>query len=479
MSNPSSKPSNRYAASAEQPVLAGLSHTAREAARRIYPSIAPLEALAKSLGQEGPSTVGDAPGEQNLPFDFLAAMKFKVHNVHHSACIRAKTRALVGLGHVVEGEEDPMASPAPPIDPATGQPKPQPRKRKKISKVARVLDPLCRHSWQMTLNQLGEDYEQVGNAYLEVVREGRKIVGLHWLPAIDVRIVLEDNYGADIHYLVRGRPNGDVRLAAFGDLDDFLRRQKISGDGRRNAEVIHLPAPSSMHRWYGWPSWLASAALVELTQALHQHQFDFHVNRGVPEFILFLLKARADKKTWDRMTTTFDSFVGVGNQHKASIFNLPDPNMEVKVEKLAMEGIANGTFFRDMSETLSTLIVSAHSMPPSLAGILIPGKMGAANEMSNALVSFQTLEIGPEQEHFETLLGSTLGDAERAGLGLTREDFELRTIIEEMAKAMKLLKPADTLGRMRQELPEAASEGRDLSAGVKKGLELLGLTHAG
>lgn len=438
---------------------------------RIFKAVQEGAALA-------PSTVGEEAGEKDHPFDFLAAARFKVHNVHHSACIRAKTKALVGLGHVLAEDLEP--GPDPEFTPE-GVPKSKPKRTvKKPSAVSEKLDPLCRFSWRHTLEQLAEDYWQVGNAFLEVVRDDSgKITGLHWQPAVDVRVVVEDNFGTNIHYMVRGRVGGDVRMAAYGDREDFLSRKFIAVGvlpvpedqvrSRKVSEMIHIAAPTTLDRWYGVPQWLASSALVELVQALHQHQFDFHVNRGVPEFLMLLLGAKADKKTWKAITETFDGYVGLGNQHKASVFNIPDPNIKVQMEKLAMEGIQNGTFFRDMSETLSTTIVSAHGVPPSLAGILIPGKMGATNEQSNAIMVFQTLEIGPEQDHFESMLGSRLGDAAKnGGLGLKREDFELRTIIEEMAEAMEKLKPVDTMARMKPQLPQAAAEGRDLKAGVKK-----------
>ena len=433
--------------------------------------------IFKATPMTGPSTVGEESGEKDPPFDFLAAARFKVHNVHHSACIRAKTKALVGLGHVLAEDLEPGPDPEFTDE---GVPKSKPKRIvKNPSKVADLLDPLCRHSWQHTLDQLAEDYWQVGNAFLEVVRDGGRITGLHWQPAIDVRVVVEDNFAANIHFLVRGRIGGDVRMAAFGDLDRFMARKPMAigtipipepADPRRRvSEMIHIAEPTTLDRWYGVPQWLASSALVELVQALHQHQFDFHIKRGVPEFLMLLLGAKADKKTWKAITEAFDGYVGLGNQHKASAFNIPDPNIKVELHKLAMEGIQNGTFFRDMSETLSTTIVSAHGVPPSLAGILIPGKMGATNESSNALMIFQTLEIGPEQEHFQSMLGSRLGDATRnGGLGLVRADFELRTIIEEMAEAMEKLKPMDTMARMKPQLPQAAAEGRDLERGVKK-----------
>lgn len=441
---------------------------ARAETRELYPSMEILGTLLKSMGRESPSAVGQEPGEQQKPFDFSAAVKFKAHNVHHSTCIRAKTRALVGLGHVLESDFEPE-------DPTefddNGMAKPKAKKKKRQpSKAALVLDPLCKFSWQHTMLQLAEDYWQTGNAFLEVVRTGGVITGLHWQPACDVYVYLENNNGTDLHFLVKGRLGGDVRMAQFGDAARFQSRGLNNASLR--SEIIHLAAPTTMDLVYGVPQWLASGPLVELSQALHQHQFDFHVNRGVPEFLMLLMGAKADKKTWSSITQTFDSWVGIGNSHKASVFNIPDPNMTADVVKLAVEGIANGTYFRDMSETLATTIVSAHGVPPSLAGILIPGKMGASNESQNAMLIFQTLEMGPEQEHFETILGSRLGGDE-AGLGLERGDFELRTLVEEMAEAMELMKPASTMGQMKQQLPEAVSEGRDLDKGVKKSTLLM------
>lgn len=439
----------------------GQSTVIRRETGRLFRAAEPLVTLAKSLyDARGRSNVMEDIGERGLPFDLTAASRFLVHNVHHSTCIATKAGALVGLGHVLPDEDD-----EPEINPDTGKAK----KRKRVpSKAATTLDPLCRYSWQMTLSQLGLDFWNVGNAYLECVRDGDlgPIVGLHWLPGCDVRVVTEDGRGVDSHFLVRGRVGGDIRMARFGDASGLRARLRFTPD-IRISEVIHIPMPTILDRWYGMPEWLCATALIELTQALMQHQFDFHQNRGVPEMLLMLTGGRVDKRTWAAITETFDQYVGLGNSHKASVFNIPDPNIVSKVEKLAMDGIANGTFFKDMNEALATAIVSAHRVPPSLAGILIPGKMGAANELSNAIMAFQATLIGPMQEHFETILGISLG-GDSAGLGLVRDDFRLRSVVDEIAEQMEKLKPADTMGRMKQELPQASAEGRNLDKGLKK-----------
>lgn len=414
----------------------------------LYPQLAGqggiglMAELCKSALENDTSNQPLSTGLKPHPFNFRSATTFQIHNIHHSICIGAKKQAIAGLGH-------------------------------KDDKVEEILDPLCNWSWQDTLSRIVEDYLQTGNGYLEVVRNdvSLTITGLHWLPAVDVRVHIEDLNG-NLHYEIGGssytssQDPAQRTMARFGDLKDFKARRKIQ-PGAKVSEVIHFAEPSTVSRYYGFPSWLAAVATIELVQAMMQHQMDFHVNRGVPEFLLFVL-GQVNPTTWTALTESFQSFVGVGNQNKSGVYNLNDPNIKIQLEKLAVEGAENGTFFKDMSETLAVNVVSAHRVPPSLGGILIPGKMGASNEATNAIMSFQALVAGPYQKSFRTTLGNTLGNKKHAkGLGLGRRDFSFRTITEEMADSMKLLQPADTMGKMKEELPEAAAEGRDLSQGVK------------
>lgn len=457
-------------------------HLMRKAVHDLWPKLNPgissLQEILKSVDEGRPSQQGDLIGELFLPFDFRAATQFKLNNVHHSTCIEARKQATVGLGHVTDADSN------------------------KQSNAAETLNPLTRTGWQSVLAMLAEDYYQVGNAYLEVRRRGDMargpITGLHYVPAANVRVVLEDSRGVNLHYKVlngssiqrsetgtSGDGSFDLVMAKFGDLADFQRR--VRGGGLRGttggqggwSEIIHFQKPSvglglSTDRWYGFPDWLAGTGYVEVTQALLQSQFDLFSNRGVPEFLMFLLGARVDEDTWDEMKMTMDGYVGFGQQYKSGMFNIADPNLEVQIEKLALDSVLNGTFFKDMMEVLSTTIVSAHRVPPPIAGIVIPGRMGASNEILNAVMSFQILNIGPEQHNLQTMLGCTLGNEDlNQGLEIPGEgrklafaDFEFRTIVESMATMMQFLRPMDTASRMREELPTAMAEGRDMDEGL-------------
>jgi capsid portal protein len=398
-----------------------------------------LRTITKQQGTEQHSNQGVFIGAAARPFDFRGASELKRHNVHHSRCIEAKKVATVGLGHENE-------------------------------KVSDTLDPLCRLSWLHTALQISEDFEQTGNGLLEVVRDDSgKIAGLHFLPVGDVRLIVEnDSY--NYHYEVHSdgtRRAAEIKFAAFGDLDDFRRRHTNTVDQKRVSEIVHFVQPTSFSKWWGQPDWLAAIASIELVQAITQHQFDFHINRGVPEFMLFIMGSKVRKGDWTLIEDSLKAQIGLKNSHKSMAVNLVDPNIKVQLERLATESGSDGEYFASMMDTLSVNIVSAHGTPPAIAGIVLPGKMGAANEASNALMSFQAQVIGHRQKNWETTLDVTLGGKDGVD-GLSKGDFKLNTIIDEMSEAMKKLQPMDTMGRMRSELPEAAAEGRDLEDGVKK-----------
>lgn len=407
---------------------------------------------------KGASKQKVAYGEKPQPFDFKAASELVLVNIHHARCIRTKRNCTVGLGH-------------------------------KKPKTAKILDKLCNGSWQTVLNKLCEDYWNLANAYLEVVRDGTApnapITGLHHLPAKDVRIVVEDRY-QNHHYLASSGEEaaGDVRLARYGDLLDLetperLRRiqslgfsltvdNQEPGDDRRVSEIIPFQQESSLSRWYGIPDWIPATPQIELEQCNLQHNFDFYLNRGVPEFILFILGHLLTPKEFKELQKQLQANTGLGNSRKSIVLNIQGSEaLKVQLEKLALEGKSDGSQFEAMSNVNAQAIVAAHGVPPLLAGILIPGKLGSSNEFPNALMSFQSTIIDQAQQDFTQTLNNTLGDTKtNGGLRLGPGAFDFKKVTESID-----LGQADTIGRMRQTVPEAKAEGRDLSAGVKKAIE--------
>lgn len=379
------------------------------------------------------SRQGVDEGLKDHPFDMEAVIRFQTSNIHHSACINTKVASSVGVGHLGSENGD--------------------------GKVDRVLNPLCDETWQEVIEDVAEDYWQVGTGYIEVVRgvDGfGRITGIHHVPSKYVYVCVDNEYNR--HYKILGGEGGsdDIVLAHFGDKKGFMER--LTGSDRKPeevSEIIPFRNPTSLSRWYGFPDWISAVPSIELVQMMLQQQFDFFLNRGVPEFMLFILGQKLPEDDWKTVLNAIRANIGQGNSHKSLALNLQNPEIKVQLEKLAMESKSEEGFAKS-KESLAMDIVSAHRVPPLLAGIQIPGKLGATNELPNALMAFQILVIGPAQRQFQQQLGASLG--REPNLGLTVKDFGFRKITDEIN-----LQNMDTISRMR----EPAAEGRDPGEGLK------------
>ncbi len=449
-----------------------------------------------------PSQQGVNLGRKPHPFNMRAMAEFQSSNPHHSRCIQTKKYATVGMGTRGPDEQPPHGTvlntqmqqsilqqnkvnlPTLPdgsanpqaIDPAvTSQ---QVRQKQVLTKAEKILNPLCTHTWNDVLLLVSEDYHQVGNAGIEVVRAAGdgKITGLHHIPAHDMFVYMEDaryNY----HYEIIGEESfGSRHFARWGDSAAFMKRnngllgswfnQTNISDVKTGmvSEVISFQNPSSRSRWYGFPEWLSCVSSIELLQCLHQYMYDFYLNRGVPEFMLWVTGAKLLESDWTKVEAGLKGNIGLGNSHKSFAMNVPNKDVVVTLEKLAIEGNSEGADFATKKDAWALDIVTAHGVPPLLAGIQIPGKLGANNELPNALMSFQVLNIGPTQHKFQQILGMTLGNKDQnGGLDLTEDDFMFRTITEEID-----IGTLDTQSRMRTPVAAAQAQGRDISQGLKQ-----------
>ncbi len=377
-----------------------------------------LKKAAKLASEEkdAPDTnSGIAVGKKAHLIEKLVARELRDFNATHAICIDAKVSSTVGLGH---------------------------RERE----IHDVLDPLCRFSWQDTLNAVAEDYFETGEGFLEVVfnAEEGEITSLNHVESAQIHVEIEtENKSSDFHYIVEGEAGGaeTIVMAKWGDLADLKRRfgesqegvdASLDGVDNRpandailpsdrasaksslaggivNSEIIHIRQATNRSRYYGYPDYMSAVPSIELVQCMTQHEFDFYFNRGVPEFILFLLGKNIGG-CWSKIETMLKANQGIGNGHKAQGVHIPgDPNeTQVQIEKLAMEDAKNSGF-SEKSGTLDMRIATAHGMPPQLANIALPGKIGGANEGPNAMLTFQMRKLGQAQKNFSGVLANCLG----------------------------------------------------------------------
>lgn len=365
---------------------------------------ATLAEIRKVAEDIEPSRQGVNTGHRRHPFDMRKVADFKTINTHHSSCLESKRDATTGLGFVNDATTD-------------------------------ALDELNPEGCLPILNTAADNYWGSGNGYLEVVRRGGIIKGLYEIPPHQVKVYVESDLTKDFHYRVLGEKTEKI-MARFGETQRLLGEggNVISTGGAtlpENAdeisEIIHFKRPSTLSRWYGVPDWLSAVPCVELVRAALQHNYDFFNNRGVPEFILVASGGQIDAEDWKHIEDMIKSHVGQGNSRKTMAINIPNASVNIDVIKLAMETVDEGSF-QKMMDSLAAMIVSAHRVPPLLAGIMVPGKLGASNELPNALATFQALTIGQAQRYFQNMLACTLGKE----MSIERDGFEFNQILDHI-----------------------------------------------
>ena len=334
----------------------------------------------------------------------------------------------------------------------------------------------------MELSRAVEDFLDAGTGYLEVVRNKQDVIsGINWIPYEDLMAAtIRDKDGKNwVFYAYRSGISGSA-TTGDGSLFGTSRKYSMFGKNNRNfvhdtfynnstditkqdvSEVIAFKCPSNKSKYYGYPGWLSAASLVTLLALSMQYKSDFYTNRGVLAYILSVM-GPMDKPTWDAIRSAVQGSIDGGNNFRNMAIQSSNPDTKIQVDKLASTDKTELQFAKDI-EVYSQNIVSAHRVPPVLANILIPGKLGASNEAVQALVSFQLLNVGPKQNIVQQTLGRTLGSEEGVPK-LKPEDFRLRKITSQFNIA-----GLDTVGRMREEAVNATEEDgsqRDVSDGLK------------
>lgn len=450
---------------------------------QLHSEVILVKAVAESVIPK-PSR-GRHRGRQPHPFDMVNACRLMFSVSTQQTCIQTKRDATVGLGFETEQDRQKRAdmkhldqtlqSAAVSGDPKAPADKPKPVAKvdppppsspdsegsepKVKSKVEEILDPLTDCGFQSLMNQVGEDYENTGNGYFEVIRDGTKPVGLFHVPSPAVFVYWEADDEGNYHYEMDDVTGKTVRFARFGDAEKLRARLPNLDPKIRITELVHFKMPTSFDPSYGIPQWTAAVTWLEMAQQALQMEYDFYQNRAVPDLVAFLLGRRLPVEEFAAFKTQLKETIGAGKRFRSLVVNFSDPELKVQIERLqetSREKLA------ELWPTIELAIVSGHRVPTTLAGIVTPGKMAAANELPNALVAFQTLYVGQHQRIFQDALGLSLGSQE-AGLGLAPTDFLLRRITDSYDMGQ-----IDTMSRMRQTATEAQMQGRKLDQGLKQ-----------
>lgn len=376
------------------------------------------------------STVGESPSGSNTqtvdgidlyehPFSLSGAASLRGFNPHHGACLDKKPKLMVGGGFASgEGIED-------------------------------VLDPICGNgSFIETLLSAEDNRNEFGNGYIEVVREDpvdvrSRIVGIHWVEAPltwKVQCPLEegtqrarphlDGYAVSspsagpIYSLAPG--GYETRHAPFGRPKEFAEAHNLTeAQIAKMSEIIEISGPKTRGHQYRIPGWLGVIPALELINAGLQHEFDYFYNRGMPYWMLLLLGQEIETDKFNAMKSELNTHVGVGNTHKGAVFNLAGDGEQLNSEmfQLGSNETQRSRFVENANE-MGHWIVTAHTLPPRLMGIVLPGKIGAVNEAVTDVWLAEVTSLNPERKMISRKLACTLGNPDlNGGLGLTQRDF--------------------------------------------------------
>ena len=392
-------------------------------------------------------------------------------NATHGACIRAKVACTVGLGLISDQEKEATEAEA-------GQ---AGIRRQDIlqfimdpdfhrSKVESQLDNLCMIDFQDLLSRGCSDFFELGDMAIEVRRDPSnpidgEVKALYYLPTDDLYAYSEGN-GKDYHFNLGFASDIETAFCRFGDKKRFMGTEAAQSLKPEDvSEVIYIPDPLGGHPLYGEPSWLAAAPAMETANAAWEEKLSDYTNRCVVDFLLFLYGSSnpIGKDDWNKIRSALSQTSQAGKKHQSVAHAFPSgADTEIFYQQITKDSKTDESFQKNYEVTKMD-IVTSHQVPPLLAGIQIPGKLGANNEFVNALMSFQALVIGKAQRVISRALSRTLGDTSKSGLNIGPDAFNFRKVTDYID-----IKTADTVGRMRESATEAQANGRDLSEGVKE-----------
>ena len=439
------------------------------------PAIREGMALAKALYTGDEESYSSQPSETTdfVPhrIDMGVASQMRRMSPHHAACLDQIRDAAIGVGYYEdikrkkeqeqEGEWD-------------GQTPHQ-------DKIADLLDPLCgSSSWESVLMQAVDDMLATGMGYLEVARDVKGAVrGIYWVPAATIHKAREHNRFTWWRQTKSGTySNGDlletdhVPFARFGTADvapkksatlaDWVKSGRQGKPNRRLNEIIAFELPTNLWEDYGAPRYLPAVPYLHLVQQMIQQQSDFFHNRGVPDFLLFLMGVSLADKEWTQLTNVIKARAGSSNVGKGAAFQVPETSDKATVElvKLASDA-ASAEVISKLHDAMALSICSAHRVPPLLASITLAGKQGAANETVQALILFERQVVRGIRRIISRTLRCSLGDVDNGVEGLADETFHFASMLDSLD-----MFSVDTMARAKQE--SVAQQGRDFSQGTLK-----------
>lgn len=324
-----------------------------------------------------------------------------------------------------------------------------------------ILDSMCEHDFDSLLHQVVSNFWGIGQGYIEAVRSDDLVSGLYWVPGTEVwRHHFRDGRREDYFFSSTSGDLNEVVYAAWRKREKVLRANEARTEDLENlTELIDFVRPTTRWEGYGSPHWLAAIPYMDVDVRALQRVSDYMFNGGMPSSMVFLGGANMSAKQVENMRAVMSG--ATGNRTGAgALFTLPQaPKDRCWLEHVRIGDSVDGSNFQEMHGTINLSVASANQVPPVLAGITTPGKMGAANEMVQAIMTLHTNVIAPVQSYLAKRLMRTLFSNTGGVRGLAGTKIRFKTWIESMDMAA-----LNTVARQREQV--AVNPDRDPDEGL-------------
>jgi hypothetical protein len=404
------------------------------------------------------------------PIALEALLTLMETNSTHSGAINAKAADAVGRGWHLETEDDtegggdgatggdtdttdePPAQPQDVKDPEVDKPvqptggvDDQARAERKLRDWLRDVCPMLK--FPQLISQAYREYDGVGWAFIEVVREGTAVTS----PISELLPVPPQTMRATKIPGVYVQQRGDQRVyfKEFGFAESVSARYgtkdaKSDDDEANEVIVFKQYSPRSDH--YGVPYWISSAPDLAELAAIREYNISWFSSGGKVDRLVHVTdedEANA-KATANSITKKMAESARKSHGH-VSVVTWGGEKSKVTVETLepkSNDGTREGAFKAERKELRAQVLV-AHQVPPYRVGFAEVGAL-AGNAAKEMLGAYRFGTIEPGQETFEEILEDTIFNGELGGYDLGGWAFrfndvdweELERDIEAAAKAV-------------------------------------------
>lgn len=309
---------------------------------------------------------------------------FAEQSPYHARCIAVKANCVAGLGWTLTGE-------APEVE----------------RFIANLEEPL-----ENTLKKLWYDFELFGRLGLELVHIGGKLKAMYHMPVQDLYVT------ADRQMYWQLMPDAKEQgFTAYG----YDHKPGVH-------EIICLNEYTPRSGYYGLPRYMGALQSMAVNYKIGEFNIKFFDQGGMPDLAIIVEGGAFDKETEKEIQEALRSFKGIDNAHRTLYLPVTQPNVKVRIEKLS--DIKDGSF-RLLRQDNRDEIVSAHGVPPRLAGIVVSGSMGGSGEAAGQMQIFKETELNPKQATLERFINNLFIREFGQDPGFKLKPMDITTALED------------------------------------------------